>query len=249
MMKILSAKKGFTLVEMLIVISIVGLLATISIGGYTSFRKSSVLDLAADSIVADIYDARDSAKFGKVMGGGEEEADSGDEDVSEDGSGEDSGKKDVFSSKCFGVRFTIANGNGSGDAVNFSGIEKFTTDFNTQKKWNSLKGRWIYEGCGETDEKFITYVNLGELLKVEQIYKGVSGGVSEEVESGEGSGVGVDSCEVLFSPPNGEVSRSDCADIVIGYGDSDNDLKRKITIDSNTGKVTITKIENEEIVE
>lgn len=239
MMKILSAKKGFTLVEMLIVITIVGLLATVSISGYTSFRKSSVLDLAADSIVADIYDARDSAKFGKVIGGG---------DVSDSTENND-GEIEGSSSKCFGVRFTIANGNGSGDVVNFSGIEKFTTDFNTQKKWNSLKGRWIYEGCGETDEKFITYVNLGELLKVEQIYKGVSGGVSEEVESGEGSGVGVDSCEVLFSPPNGEVSRSDCADIVIGYGDSDNDLKRKITIDSNTGKVTITKIENEEVVE
>ncbi len=233
MMKILSAKKGFTLVEILIVITIVGLLATISIGGYTSFRKSSVLDLAADSIVADIYDARDSAKFGKVIGGG---------DVSDSTENND-GEIEGSSSKCFGVRFTIANGNGSSDAVNFSGIEKFTTDFNTKKKWDNLKGRWVYEGCGETNEDFLTSVNLGELLKVEQIYQGANGVVSGEVE------VEADSCEVLFSPPNGEIFRSDCADIVIGYGDSDNDLKRKITIDSNTGKVTITKIENEEVVE
>lgn len=69
-MKLFSVKKGFTLVEMLIVISIVGLLATISIGEYTRFRKVSVLDLAADGIVASINDARDSAKFGRVGGEG-----------------------------------------------------------------------------------------------------------------------------------------------------------------------------------
>jgi prepilin-type N-terminal cleavage/methylation domain-containing protein len=62
-MKMDGKHAGFTLVEMLIVISIVGIMATLSIGGYMSFRKSSILDLTADSIAANVSDARDHAKW------------------------------------------------------------------------------------------------------------------------------------------------------------------------------------------
>jgi len=224
-MKMLGAKKGFTLVEMLIVISIVGLLATISIGGYTRFRKASVLDLSADSIVATIYDARDSAKFGKVMGG---EVEAGGEITDPDN------LDIVSSSKCFGVRFTVGDSSGNDASGNSSGISKFTTTFDTKKQWSSEKGRWIAGGCLKPEEDSLMPMSLGELLKVERI--------------GEGEG-GSDFCEVLFSPPNGELFTTTCTDVVIGYEDSDDDLKRKITIDSNTGKVTITKIGNEEVVQ
>ncbi|MBD3360535.1 prepilin-type N-terminal cleavage/methylation domain-containing protein, partial [Candidatus Peregrinibacteria bacterium] len=54
-----SKKKGFTLVELLIVMAIIGVLSTLAINGYTQYRRSTLLDLAADNLVAQIYEFRD----------------------------------------------------------------------------------------------------------------------------------------------------------------------------------------------
>jgi prepilin-type N-terminal cleavage/methylation domain-containing protein len=75
---------GFTLIEVMIVVFIIALLSTAAVGGYTRYRKISLLEIAADNIVSTIYQARDSAKMGKT-------------------SGEDS-------AVCYGVKFKVNGG-------------------------------------------------------------------------------------------------------------------------------------------
>lgn len=191
-MKLLGIKKGFTLVEMLIVIAIVGILATISIGQYNQFRRVSVLDLAADSIVASINDARDSVKAGKVIG-------------------------DSEASMCIGLKFEAD-----------SGVTQVSSKFNNQKNWSKNEGRWVRGGCLEVDNAVPgTPVSVGDSVIVESINLG-------EIES----------CSVLFSPPDGEVDKeaSSCIKIRIGYGDGSVDLQRDININLNTGKAEIFKV-------
>lgn len=60
---------GFTLIEMLIVISIVGLLAVLAVSSYTRYRKASLVELAAQNVVSNLYEARDGVKYGRVGGG------------------------------------------------------------------------------------------------------------------------------------------------------------------------------------
>jgi len=53
---------------MLVVITIVGVLATISIGAYSRYRRSSLLEIAADNLISTLYKARDEVSLGKVNG-------------------------------------------------------------------------------------------------------------------------------------------------------------------------------------
>jgi len=55
---------GFTLIEIMIVVFIIALLSTAAVGGYTRYRKISLLEIAADNIVSTIYQARDRASHG-----------------------------------------------------------------------------------------------------------------------------------------------------------------------------------------
>ncbi len=64
----LEAALGFTLIEIMIVVFIIAILSTAAVGGYTRYRKISLLELAADNIVSTIYQARDSAKMGSTVG-------------------------------------------------------------------------------------------------------------------------------------------------------------------------------------
>lgn len=52
--------------EILVVITIVGLLSTIAIGGYTRYRKASLLQIAGDNLISTLYKARDEVKLGKI---------------------------------------------------------------------------------------------------------------------------------------------------------------------------------------
>lgn len=69
--KNLKSRRGFTLIEIMIVVFIIALLSTAAVGGYTRYRKISLLELAADNIVSTIYQARDSVKMGKTGVSGE----------------------------------------------------------------------------------------------------------------------------------------------------------------------------------
>ncbi len=242
-MKKLKLTTGFTLVEILIVITIVGLLATTSIGGYTRFRKSSMIDLAAKSIVASLYDARDNAKFGKMVAGASVEKD----EVSEKSDDDENSADDERGASCFGLKFVgMGESSGSGsvsvsDADGEAGVFHVVSSFDSTKKWSGQK--WIYEGCEDAVDSgsgggpsiLGTSVNLADGVKIESI------------NNSDGS------CVVLFAPPNGSIDGSQCVSgdasddvkIVVGYGDEDEDLKRQININLKTGVAEIKKIEDE----
>ncbi|PIR54993.1 hypothetical protein COU74_04635 [Candidatus Peregrinibacteria bacterium CG10_big_fil_rev_8_21_14_0_10_36_19] len=61
-------KKGFTLVEILIVMMIVAVLSSLAVNGYTSYRKYALVDLSADSLIAQMNEARDKAAHGVYNG-------------------------------------------------------------------------------------------------------------------------------------------------------------------------------------
>lgn len=61
-----SAKSGFTLVEMLIVIVIIVILALIALGNFGDARKRAQVDLAADSVISGIKQQQGKARSGRV---------------------------------------------------------------------------------------------------------------------------------------------------------------------------------------
>lgn len=138
-------RKGFTLVEMLIVISIVGILATIAVGEYSRFRKTSVLELTSDGVVSALNEARDQAKWGKV---------SGDVGLGKD-KGSDSGSAD--GAKCYGLQFSTV-----------FGVIRVTADFDTGKEWDAIKNKWVYKGCKEDVQEGMA-LELNESLSVLEV--------------------------------------------------------------------------------
>jgi len=105
------SQKGFTLIEMLIVIFIIGLLALMSVGAYTHYRKSAMVNLAADNVVSLLYKARQEVKSGKVFD--EEEG-----------------------SKCRGLNISVNDGEDG--AEDFGGIKAVEMDYSSVKvlvKW------------------------------------------------------------------------------------------------------------------
>lgn len=141
---------GFTLVEMLVVITIVGVLATISIGAYSQYRRASLLEIAADNFISTLYKARDEVSMGKVSVG-----------RTVDGGTSDG----VNTATCRGI-----------DVKNI-GVENFdlkilTTKFNSQKKFNG--DEWIDVGCdtsseGIVDSKSMSFENDVDVLEVKPL--------------------------------------------------------------------------------
>lgn len=64
-------KKGFTLVELLIVIAIIGVIITISVSSYGIVRKKVRLDIAANTIESMIVEARDKTRSGYYEANGD----------------------------------------------------------------------------------------------------------------------------------------------------------------------------------
>jgi prepilin-type N-terminal cleavage/methylation domain-containing protein len=76
-------KRGFTLVEMLVVITIIGMLAFLGVSSYGAAQKQARLELAADNVVSLLKEQQGLAKSGRVGLSG--------------------------SAKCYGVRLLINN--------------------------------------------------------------------------------------------------------------------------------------------
>lgn len=67
-MKLQNNKKGFTLVEMLVVIAIVGMMSTLAIGGYIGYRKEVLLDLTVDNFISQLNQMQSRASYGEGEG-------------------------------------------------------------------------------------------------------------------------------------------------------------------------------------
>ncbi len=63
-------KKGFTLIEMLIVISIISLLAVMAVSSFGAAQKKARLDIAVDSIMSVLKEQQGKAKTGRQGSGG-----------------------------------------------------------------------------------------------------------------------------------------------------------------------------------
>ncbi len=58
-------RRGFTLIELVIVIAIIALIVTVSISSYFSYRKSISLSLAVDSLQSAVKSVQQQARSGK----------------------------------------------------------------------------------------------------------------------------------------------------------------------------------------
>jgi len=136
-----SHNKGFTLIEVLIVVVIVGLLSTLAIGSYSQYRKASLLNIAADNIVSSLYGARSDVKFGAVS-------------------------SRTFST-CEGLLFeSVPAGQGANDKVANDKVKRISTPYSDKKKW--INDGWQVSGC---DSSAVTKENisLDDLVGVEKL--------------------------------------------------------------------------------
>ncbi|MBL4694291.1 prepilin-type N-terminal cleavage/methylation domain-containing protein [Candidatus Gracilibacteria bacterium] len=132
-------KKGFTLMEVLIVIAISAFLAMLAVGSYNSYRKGALLNLGGDQVLSVIEEMKSKAihdDFGDARKAAIEAA-------LEDGelavSTEDDGR-------CFGVLFENLDGEGFD-------FYSFSQEFVGEKVWE--EGEWRYKGC------------VGDFVKIE----------------------------------------------------------------------------------
>lgn len=146
-------RKGFTLIEILVVISIIAMLSTLAVSGYLTYRKSALLDLTADNLVSQVNAMRSKTIYGSSNTKKIDEIKNdllhpsiGPNIIVNDCAGVNADpnnpKCNLSKPKCEGVYFHSAN------SASFV-AENFEQDFNNQKYWNG--NAWIYDACGNFD--------------------------------------------------------------------------------------------------
>lgn len=202
-------KRGFTLVEILIVLAIVSLLGMMAINGYLEYRRSALLDLSADSFVAQIGELKEKTVQGQVRAGRADEI-----RANLDGAG--AASADV-TSLCNGLRFDK-----QGD---YYDLKTFTQKFDPNKRWYGEGDGWLYEGCGDPSVNILNegILDLDENIRVVDVF------------GGEDSSLGT--FNLRFSPPDGHLelipgasSSFQDLNIVLQY---DNDSGARKTIEFN----------------
>lgn len=226
--------KGFTLVEMLIVMFIIAVLSTLAINGYTEYRRTALLGFAADSFTAQFYGLRDSTMHGdfgsveyeKILEAVE------DETLEYEPSLDPNYDPDVAS--CFGYYLRTDGGDYS--------IQKFKISYSNKLEYDLVSEDWSRKGC--------EYNELYDLALTETVFSDL--GLDEDISVvGIYDENGVDLSEniaITFIPPNGEiyidsgVSDPKEVRIEIKYGKSEEDkYKRNIFIDLASGQVNVTR--------
>lgn len=182
MFEIFYKKKGFTLVEMLVVMGIVALLSTLAVNSYLQYRKAALIDLNTDELISQINELRSKAIFRNES---TERIDQIKAELS--GDVDDSLVNDVVdsSSKCHGVYFQK-----EGDEYK---IYSFKQTFEKLKEFDALKG-WDYRGCGAFDPD-AGDIDLKEIILDEQV-------ALVNVTNGD---VPVDQLVLRFAPPKGKL--------------------------------------------
>lgn len=212
MAEICSKKKGFTLVEILIVLGIVSLLSFLAVNGYISYRKSTLLDFAADNLISQINEMKSRA----MHGGGDSVKF---EEIKAELSGGEvlSGEVESVSSQCYGIYFEK-----SGDVFV---AKSFTQPFVNKKEWDVVAGKWNYRGCGDFAP------GAGDIILEKDSQVNI-------IEIDDSAVVG--NFVIRFVPPNGEVEVSEDAQpfiadfvkIKMQYGlDVDPQYQREIILD------------------
>ncbi len=217
-------KRGFTLVEVLIVIMIVGVVSAMAIGGYSSYRRAALLDLAADNILAQIYQLRESTVFGDF---GSERYDQI-RSFLETGELDEDAEIVQTNAKCKGLLISKEIGEEDYD------MGTFLDEFSGLRIFRA--GEWQFTGCVSRPNVFTLgfetrRFEIDENIFVEEIlYK---------------NNLNIEYFVMRYLPPEGDLEVSvdgrpfardldeeDVVEIVIRYGDTnDNALKRKIIFD------------------
>lgn len=143
-------QKGFTLIEVLMVIFIIGILSVLAINGYSEYRKSALLDLGAENLVSQINEMRSKTIYGDFGGERYEEISKA---LSEDSALVQ--PVEISDAKCYGISF-------KDDLASI-----FSQPFENEKEWKDVLIGWGYKGCIEP--KTPIDVSLGE-IKIEEVF-------------------------------------------------------------------------------
>lgn len=158
-MKFSANKKGFTLVEMLMVIAIIGMLSTLAVTGYMGYRKSTVLDLAVDNFISQLNQMRSNTIYGKADSMRFDDIQA----AVDGGTGEIAFAENL--SKCFGIYFEQQG--------EYFVANSFQQDFVGKKVWDGQA--WGYQGCPVPDAGVLEPLSLDDQIVVKEISEGGDG--------------------------------------------------------------------------
>lgn len=146
-------KKGFTLIEIIIVMGIMAMLSTLAINGYIQYRKETLLDLAADNIYSQFNEMKADSVYGQVEAGRFEEIKGALAAGAEEIAASDN------SSQCYGIYFEkVADGYLA---------KYFSQDFVGGKVWS--QGVWRYQGCDDPNPAEMTPLSIDQQVNIESI--------------------------------------------------------------------------------
>ena len=142
-------QKGFTLIEILMVIFIVGILSVMAINGYTEYRRTALLDLGGENLVSQISEMRDRTIYGDFGGSRLEEIKTAID------TGQALENSDLVDAKCYGIHFKKGEKSLS-----------FSQQFENKMVWKHAIQNWGFDGC--TGDLTENEMDLGE-IKIEEI--------------------------------------------------------------------------------